>query len=176
MNKGHFERRLARVLGLFSLVGLLIACGSEGGSATPSSQATPAWLQYDASSKSATLTLISSYNSNNAGFNFNGYESGKLVVSVPDGWKVTVTCGNKGTGNHSCGIVKKAGDQTPAFPGANTPDPVHGFPPGATQTFTFTAAGPGTYRISCLVGGHDEAGMWDTFIVTSGGEPKITFK
>lgn len=175
MSPELFGWSLRRLVGRLSWVCLLVACGSGGGT-TASPQPAPAWLQSDSATKSASLTLISSYNSDNAGFNFNGYDSGKMVVSVPDGWKVTVTCGNNGTGNHSCAIVKKAGDQTSAFPGANTPDPVHGFPPGASQTFTFTATSPAKYRISCLVGGHDDAGMWDTFIVTSGGEPSISFK
>ena len=163
---------LMRTIGQLGLVCLFAACGG-GGTATP--QPAPVFLQSDTANKSVSLTLISSHNSANAGFNFNGYESGKMVVSVPDGWKVTVTCGNKGNGNHSCAIVKKETDQSPAFPGATTPDPVHGFPPGATQTFTFTAANPGTYRITCMVPGHDASGMWDTFIVTSGGEPQIKF-
>ena len=165
---------LKRFAGQLFLVGLLAACGG-GGTATVSPQPAPVFLQSDAATKSVSLALTSSYNSANAGFNFNGYDSGKMVVSVPDGWKVTVTCGNKGTSNHSCAIVKSMTDQTAAFPGANTPDPVHGFAPGGTQTFTFTAAGPGTYRITCMVGGHDSAGMWDTFIVTNGGDPSIKF-
>jgi uncharacterized cupredoxin-like copper-binding protein len=129
----------------------------------------------DPATKSMKLTLISTYGSDNAGFNFNGASSGKMVVSVPDGWTVTVDCQNHGNGNHSCAIIKKAGDQLPAFPGSATADAIHGFPKGGSQSFTFMAASPGTYRISCLVVGHDDAGMWDTFIVTAGGEPQITF-
>jgi plastocyanin len=176
MNSFQSLWSLPRIVGYLGLAGLLMACASGGGTAETSPQPAPVFLQSDASTKSATLTLVSSYNSANAGFNFDGYDAGKMVVSIPDGWKVTVMCGNKGTGNHSCAIVKKAGDQTPAFPGSNTPAPAQGFPPGGSQTFTFTATSPGTYRISCLVGGHDDAGMWDTFIVTASGEPSISFK
>jgi uncharacterized cupredoxin-like copper-binding protein len=159
------------------LLSTVIACGS--GSSTSNDYAhpvgEPTWMTFDAATKSVKLTLISSYNSDNAGLNFNGYSSGKMVVSVPDGWQVTVDCQNHGTGNHSCGIVKKAGDQLPAFAGSATPDAIHGFPKGAKQSFTFTSANPGTYRISCIVVGHDDSGMWDTFMVTSVGDPQIKF-
>lgn len=163
---------LPRIAEYFVLIFLMIACsGATGAQAVP--EPSPTWLTSDPATKSVKLLVISSYNSVNAGFNFNGYESGKMVVSVPEGWQVTVDCKIKGNGNHSCAIVKNAGDQTPAFPGATTPDPVHGFPNGGTQSFTFKTANPGTYRISCLVPGHDDSGMWDTFIVTAGGEPSI---
>jgi hypothetical protein len=164
-------------VGSLGVLSLLAACAGGSGAAADSSPSPAAsFLQSDPSTKSVTLTLISSYDSDNAGFNFDGYDSGKMVVSVPDGWKVTVNCGNKGTSFHSCAIVNKGGDQTPAIQGASTPNPTGGFPPGATQTFTFTASSPATYRISCLVPGHDDSGMWDTFIVTSSGEPSISFK
>jgi len=153
----------------------LAACGSASATTNRSPEASPTFLTADSSAKSVKLTLISSYNSDNAGFNFNGYSSGKMVVSVPDGWKVTVDCQNRGNGNHSCAIVKKGGDQLPAFDGSSTPDAIHGFAKGGSQTFTFTASNPGTYRISCLVVGHDDSGMWDTFIVTASGEPQIKF-
>jgi Sulfocyanin (SoxE) domain len=165
---------LTHVAASLALICFAAACG--GGAASNSSpEPTPNWLTFDSGNKSVQLTLISSYNSDNAGLNFNGYSSGKMVLSVPDGWQVTVDCQNHGNGNHSCAIVKNAGDQLPAFPGSASPDPTHGFPNGQHQTFTFQTANPGTYRISCLVPGHDDAGMWDTFVVTAGGEPSIKF-
>ncbi len=154
---------------------LMTACGTGVATPNPSPEPTPNWLIADSSTKSVKLTLIASYNSDNAGFNFNGYDSGKMIVSVPDGWQVMIDCQNHGNANHSCAIVKGAGDQTPAFPGSATPDPTQGAPNGSSQTSTFQTANPGTYRISCLVPGHDGAGMWDTFIVTTGGEPQIKF-
>lgn len=41
------------------------------------------------------------------------------------------------------------------------------------DTSAFTPDTPGTYRIDCLVPGHDEGGMWGTLEVTSSGTPSI---
>jgi plastocyanin len=176
MKFGTFLSTLRSVAGGFGLACVLMACGTSSSANPPAPPAaTPTWLTSDAGTKSVKLTLILSYNSDNAGFNFNGYSGGKMTVSVPDGWTVTADCQNHGNGNHSCAIVKKAGDSTPAFPGSATVAPTQGFPGGQAQPFTFTTATPGTYRITCQVAGHDEAGMWDTFIVTAGGVPQVTF-
>jgi hypothetical protein len=131
------------------------------------------WISSDSAAKTVKLTLIAHFNGVNSGFNFNGYERGRMIVSVPDGWNVTVDCRNSGPVNHACSIVKSPGDSAPAFDGASSPDPTTGMSQGQANTFSFIAKNPGTYRITCLVSGHDQGGMWDTFKVTQSGDPSI---
>jgi hypothetical protein len=113
--------------------------------------------------------LVAAHDQANSGFNFNGYGSGRLAVAVPEGWRVSVTCENRGPLNHSCAIVRGPNDSQAAIAGASSPNPVSGQAAGQTTTFDFTAQGQGTYRIACLVPGHENAGMWDTFTITGAG-------
>lgn len=108
---------------------------------------------------------MAAHDQSNSGFNFNGYGGGRLAISVPEGWRVTVTCENRGPLNHSCAIVRGPQDSQPAMPGAASPDPVSGQAPGVSTTIEFTAQGQGTYRIACLGPGHEQGGMWDSFTV-----------
>jgi hypothetical protein len=128
------------------------------------------FLKVDAKARTAIVTLIAGYNGENNGFNFDGYGRGELLVSVPRGWRVHVTCTNHGGINHSCAIVKGPMTVTPSFPNAATPI----LPRGATAKFSFVASRAGSYRIACLVPGHEEARMWDVLEVTAGGKPSIS--
>jgi sulfocyanin len=173
----------------------LVACGSSSSSsvpggyytatpaapgagpsaaASPGSSGTSQYLSVDAAAKSVTVDLIAAKSGAGNTFNFNGYSDGKMTVSVPVGWKVTVNCRNQGSIPHSCSIVSGASSTTPAFPGATSPNPTTGVPPGGTQTFSFTPDRTGSFRIACLVPGHEDAGMWDTFQVTASGSPSIS--
>ena len=131
------------------------------------------WLTWNATSRTASVTLVAGYDGSNNGFNFDGYGRGRLLVSVPLGWRVTVTCRNAGPMRHSCAIVRGPMTAIPAFPGATTPDPVLGLEKGKTARFTFTASRAGTYRIACLVPGHEEARMWDVLVVGGVKRPSI---
>jgi FtsP/CotA-like multicopper oxidase with cupredoxin domain len=131
------------------------------------------WLSWNAPARRASLTLVAGYDGSNNGFNFDGYGRGRLLVRVPLGWRVTVTCRNAGSMRHSCAIVRGAMTAVPAFPGATTPDPVLGLKTGQTARFTFTASRAGTYRIACLVPGHEEARMWDVLVVGGVKRPTI---
>ena len=131
------------------------------------------WLSWNAAARTAALTLVAGYDGSNNGFNFDGYGRGRLLVSVPLGWRVTVTCRNAGPMRHSCAIVRGPMTAIPAFPGATTPDPVLGLKTGQTVRFTFTASRAGTYRIACLVPGHEEARMWDVLVVGGVKRPSI---
>jgi hypothetical protein len=99
-------------------------------------------------------------------------------VVIPLGWRVEVTCKNaSATLSHSCGIVADL-PLSPfgapvAFPGASSPNPKDGALPGVTNRFSFLAAKAGTYRIACLVSGHEIDGMWDWLDVTRGGSPAL---
>lgn len=150
------------------------ASPATAASAAPSVEvsAPPLSFQADPATRSVRFHLVAAHSQANSGFNFNGYGGGRLAVTVPEGWKVSVTCENRGPLNHSCAIVRGPTDSQPAIVGASSQNPVSGQPAGTTTSFDFTARGQGTYRIACLVPGHEQAGMWDTFTITgAGGQP-----
>jgi hypothetical protein len=167
---------------------LLAACGGQSGSTlepgfhttapapTPAGagQTLPQYLVVDPASTTATLRLVAAATGALNGYNFNGYGNGRLKVAIPTGWKVTVQCENVGTLPHSCAIVRRATDTAPAFPGAASPNPTIGLQKGQRATFSFTPGQPDSYRIACLVPGHEELGMWDTLTVTTSGQPSIS--
>jgi len=166
---------LAGALLVTALLGATLAsCGSSGESVKTSSI-----LTSNAGERTVRLLLISSSTGADGGFNFDGYGEGAMRVSVPLGWRVEVTCKNaSATLSHSCAIV----DDVPlspygaplAFRGASTPEPKGGVQPGLSTSFSFVAARVGTYRIACLVSGHEIDGMWDWLTVTRAGRPSLT--
>jgi hypothetical protein len=127
------------------------------------------FLRVDAAHRTAIVTLVAGYNDENNGFNFDGYGRGELMITVPRGWRVRITCTNRGSLNHSCAVVRGPMTVTPAFRGAATPILL----PGSTARFSFAASRVGSYRLACLVPGHEEARMWDVLDVTRGGRPSI---
>jgi hypothetical protein len=126
------------------------------------------FLAVDARRHRVTITLIASYDSENAGFNFDGY-SRELMWTVPRGWAVRVVCENRGPLRHSCAVVHHSGSARPAFRGASTPQPHIGLEAGHTARFTFRASRKGVYRLACLVPGHEAARMWDVLKITGRG-------
>jgi Sulfocyanin (SoxE) domain len=128
------------------------------------------FLHVEAKQRTAVVTLVAGYNGENNGFNFDGYGRGELMITVPRGWRVRVTCTNRGALTHSCAVVPGPMTVTPSFRGAATPI----LPPGSTTKFSFVASRVGSYRFACLVPGHEEARMWDVLEVTRGGKPTIT--
>jgi Sulfocyanin (SoxE) domain len=128
------------------------------------------FLRIEAAAKTAIVKLYAGYNGENNGFNFDGYGRGELTITVPSGWRVRVTCSNRGALTHSCAVVRGPMTITPAFRGAATPI----LPPGSTTTFSFMASRVGSYRFACLVPGHEEARMWDVLVVAHGGRPSIS--
>jgi len=132
------------------------------------------WLSWDASARRVSLTLVAGYDGSNNGFNFDGYGRGRMLMRVPLGWRVTVTCRNAGSARHSCAIVRGSQTAVPAFPGAATADPIHGLRAGQTARFAFTASRSGIYRIACLVPGHEEARMWDVLVVGGVTRPSLS--
>ena len=141
-------------------------------SATPSTVTLDQWVSYDSATKSVTWKVVAAYQDVNHGLSFDGEAKGAMRVTVPAGWSVTVDFSNVGTINHSAVVVTSTG-MTPVFPGAETPSPMQGTPPGQTATFTFTASHAGSYRLACLMPGHEAAGMWETITVASGGLPRV---
>ena len=118
--------------------------------------------------------LLAGLGTENNGFNFGGYGRGELLVKVPRGWRVVVDCENRGATRHSCAVVKGSLSSRPAFPGAASPSPTTGLAPGAKATFSFRASRLGSYRIACLVPGHEQARQWDVLDVVPGGRPSIS--
>ena len=153
------------------------ACGGNAGgggsSLSPLSQASapPLSLTADASAKTVSFAVVAGYNGANGGFSFDGYYGGNMEIDVPQGWSVTVACTNKGPLNHSCAVVTDEAASQPLFTGAATPNPGAGLAAGQTATFTFKPDQTGTFRIACLVPGHEPQGMWIAFKVTGSGSP-----
>jgi hypothetical protein len=117
--------------------------------------------------------LLAGYNSVYNGLNFNGYAKGEVLVVVPRGWLVEVRCVNhSSTMRHSCAIVRGVSGN-PAFAGSVPAGARDGLAPGGSATFSFVAAKTGTYRIACLVPGHEQGGMWDVLDVTHGRRPHV---
>ena len=146
-------------------------------SATPAAAARPnpaQFLSWQSATRVVHLTLLAALGSSNNSFNFDGYGRGELQVQIPLGWRVVVDCENRGGLRHSCAIVKGSLTTTPAFPGAAIPQPTVGLLPGQKATFSFVARRTGSFRIACLVPGHEQARMWDALDVVRGGHPSIT--
>lgn len=149
---------------------LAVALASAAVSGKPDPQQ---FLKVDARQKVVALTLVAGYDSSNNGFNFDGYGRGELLVTVPMRWRVKITCVDRGGMRHSCVVVDGAMTAQPAFKGASVPNPTYGLQPGQSATFSFVASRTGSFRLACLVPGHEEARMWDVLEVTRGGKPSI---
>ena len=151
------------------------ACGGDSGgsarTALAGASSPPLSLSSDASAKTVSFTLVASFDGANSGLNFDGYFGGNVEIDAPQGWSVTVTCSNKGPLNHSCAVVADEGASQPLFTGAATPNPGAGLPAGQQASFTFKPNQTGTFRIVCLVPGHEPEGMWIAFKVTGSGLP-----
>ena len=80
---------------------------------------------------------------------------------------------NSSSMRHSCAIVRGVSGTVPVFPGAASPGAQNGLPPRQTAVFSFSATSVGSYRIACLVPGHEQAGMWDVLDVTHGRRPAV---
>ena len=155
----------------FAVAVALAGCGGSARRSEPLAR----WLSYSPRIRSVTLTLVPGANNAFNGFNFNGYGRGAVLVQVPRGWRVTLNCMNDVSSyHHSCAIVKGANATAPIFPGAASPDPQTGLPPGRSARFSFVATRPGSYRIVCLVPNHELMGMWDVFEISSSRLPSVT--
>ena len=131
------------------------------------------FLAADAAARRVRLTMVAALGSSNNGFNFDDYGRGELIVSVPQGWGVTIVFRNRGSRLTSCAVVDGARSATLAFSGATVPDPVQGLSPGSRAQFSFTASRTGSFRIVSLVPGQAEARMYAVLVVTRGGPPSI---
>lgn len=123
-------------------------------------------LTVDTVTKTATFQLVAGQTGLNSGLNFNGFNDGKLTLTVPQNWNVVIQFTNKDPNlPHSAEIVDTtkpmpAGPADPSFPRAATTKLMEGVPNGAGDTFRFVAGKPGSFMIFCAVPGHGLAGMW----------------
>jgi sulfocyanin SoxE-like protein len=152
-------------------VGLSVAAPALAGRPRPAQ-----FVSWSRSHRVVRLTLLAGLGGGNGGFNFDGYGRGELEVRIPLGWRVAVDCENRGALRHSCVIVHGSLSVAPAFRGASSPQPLIGLSPGAKATFSFTASRTGTFRIACLVAGHEQARMFDVLEVVRGGTPAISVR
>jgi hypothetical protein len=130
-------------------------------------------LSVDATAKTATVRLIAAYNDAYGGFNFDGYGKGQVLVNIPKGWRVDISCTNDASDmRHSCAVVRGPGATTPAFPGWASRHPMIGLAPHRSMSFSFAAARTGSFRITCLVPNHETAGMWDVLDITHAHVPR----
>lgn len=161
----------ARVVSAGALLAGSLAVPSVAASGSPPLSH---WLSWNAHARVAHVLLVAGYDGTNGGFNFDGYARGRMLVRVPRGWRVTVTCRNGGSGYHSCAVVRGALSATIAFRGASSPHPAQGLAPGASATFSFRASRVGVYRFACLVPGHEQARQYVVLDVVPAGRPSIT--
>ncbi len=132
------------------------------------------WLTVDTTGKTTTFQLISGLTPLNSGLNFNGFNDGKLTLTVPTGWTVVIRFTNHDANlPHSAEVVDTtkpmpAGPvDPPVFAHAMTAKPLTGIPEGASDSLRFVASKAGSYMIFCAVPGHGLAGMWIRFKVAA---------
>lgn len=132
------------------------------------------YIRINSSNQSVVVILVAGYPASDYQFNYNGYGSGALVLTVPVGWRVTIQCENRGTVPNSCAVVQGRTDTKPIDPMWSTPDPARGLDPGQSASFDFVLSRTGSFRIASLVGGNEASGMWADLEVTDGGLPSLT--
>ena len=157
--------------GVFTAVIVLLAaaCDPIQGSGAGNPPDPAKYIHIDEASRAAVVTLVAAYPATDFQFNYDGYGSGSLVLTVPVAWKVTVQCENRGTVANSCSVVKDEKATQAIDPSWTTPD----LEPGSSATFTFTPTMPGSYRIASLVDGHEASGMWLDLEVVNSGRPTL---
>jgi outer membrane protein assembly factor BamB len=130
------------------------------------------YMWIDAAKQHVVIKLVAAMNSQNSGFNFDGYFKGQANFIVPGGWAVDWIFSNSAALPHSAALASslKAGAPLPGFTfGApvETPDATAGTKNGVTQYVGFPANQPGKFYLICAVPGHVEAGMWDYFTIST---------
>jgi Sulfocyanin (SoxE) domain len=141
----------------------------------PGTQPDPkTFIKVDTAMHIAVVTLIAGHPATDNQFNYNGYSSGALVLTVPQGWQLTIQCLNHGTVPNSCAVVADGKATEPVQSGWSTPDPQRGLDPGLSSGFELTPTQTGSYRIASLVGGSEASGMWLDLEVVASGVPTLT--
>ena len=158
---------------------LALALSSSSLSASAARPAAPHWLTVNSKQHAVTFILIAGYTNALDGLNFNGDDNGKMVLSVPAGYRVNVVFSNRSAAPHSAVFTPyaqkdNAGSYRLAFKGSSTSNWINGTTAGHTQKFSFVATTAGKYALVCGVPGHEAAGMWAVLQVTHGGMAHLT--
>ena len=147
---------------LSTLVGALLLVAPVCAAQTPTTQGPidNSWLTADTTAKTATLQLTAGLTQLNGGLNFNGFNDGKLTLTVPTNWTVVIHFANHDANlPHSAEVVDTtkpmpAGPvEPPAFPRATTVRLMQGLGSGETDSVRFVANKAGSYMIFCAVPG-----------------------
>lgn len=158
-----------------TLVILSLSLGACGNALQATSRPNPGrWLSVDEAARSATITLIASYDATALGYNLDGAVKGALLFTVPSGWRVTVRCvNNSSTARYSCALTRGAGESVSPPDGSDSPHPASGLGSGEQSAFSFVAGPPARYRLVALTQGIEPAGMWVVLQITRGGAPQV---
>jgi Sulfocyanin (SoxE) domain len=152
---------------------MLAACDPIQGAGTGAPPDLSKLIHVDDASRSAIVTLIAGYPATDFQFNYDGYGSGSLVLTVPVGWQITIQCENRGTVPNSCAVVADGRATAPLDPAWSTADPRTGLPPGQSGSFVFTPRQSGAFRIASLVAGSEASGTWVDLEVVGEGRPSL---
>jgi hypothetical protein len=126
----------------------------------------PAWVTVGANGKSVALLITTS------GVAFNGASNGRMTITVPQGWQVSITDRNTTSVAQSLVIATQAKTPLPttgftaALTGAATAHPATALAKGSQQ-FSFAASQAGDYIMVSDVPGSARAGLWDHFDVSA---------
>ena len=158
---------MIRLSGVLTGVVLLATQGVAAQNASAAPQIDCNWLTVDSTTRTATFHLTSGLTQLNGGLNFNGFNDGKLTLTVPAGWNVVIRFKNQDPNlPHSAEVVDTAKPMPagpvdpPAFPHAMTGRLMLGLASGDADSIKFVANKAGSYMIFCGVPGHGLAGMW----------------
>ncbi len=168
------------------------ACGGDGEAPAPATQqpadqaapaapATADWFVVDEAAQTVTINLVAGSTSANNHWNFNGLYGGRGIITVPEGFEITINFENRDPAMaHSAGIGERMAtwptnfsDPQPVFAGAISSNPTSmtdSTMPGQSETLTFTADRAGEFALICYVSGHAVTGMWVPFNVSADGE------
>src|SRR3989442_10277270 len=152
-------RRAAISIVLSAFLLYAAACDPVTGTGPGTPPDPTTFLRADPSTRTAILTLIAGYPATDYQFNYDGYGSGSLVITIPAGWEVTVQCENHSTVPNSCAVVAGKGDTQPLEPGWSTPEPAKGLAPGGGAAVRFTPTKAGNYPTATLFVGPTAGGI-----------------
>lgn len=171
----------------------IAACGGDDAPAPatttqdqPATQAAPAeasaadWFVVDEAAQTVTINLIAGYNSGNNYWNYNGLYGGRGLITVPEGFTVTMNFENRdpamahsvGVGERMASYPTNFSDPQPVFAGAMSSNPTSmtaSTMPGQSETLTFVADRAGEFALICYVSGHAATGMILDFNVSADG-------